>query len=1143
MATITGIKVGNSNISAKYGALTSNSVTLTVNALNLATVGSISGLSNQIYTGSAIKLNPTVKVTATGVGTNVTLTKDTHYTVSWSSNTDSTSCIAVGRVTVTVTGKGNYTGTITATYDITGATITVKTSGQSSVIPQSYVYNGYDQGVGLTATTVNSQTATIKYGTTSGTYNLTSAPQIKNVSDSKTIYYQVTAPNHTTKTGSYTLSITKATPTMTLANTNANYHGTAKITATASVAGKVYWGTTNGTSGMTNTKDVTANAAAELTTRTAVGSTTVYAYFVPTDTGNYNSLGSSSDDHTSKTMTVSQASDASVSVTVASNAGTYGSAATLVTATNSSSHGTSAAYVGYKLGAATADSQITWVSVGTALSLTATASAGTYYIYKKWTADGNHSNSGTYTEVGTLSRSKATPTLTLSGSDTTYPTTAVIKATASVTGKVYWGTTSGTSGMSNELSVSAGTATNVTSRSTAGSTTVYAYFVPTDTTNYNSLGSASNDHASKTVTVGKATPTMSLTNTDSTYPTSGVIKATASVAGKVYSGTAASSMTIETSVSANTATTIYTRSTAGETTIYAYFVPTDTGNYNSLGQAGTAHTSKKVTVGKATPTFTLTGETKVYHNTAYIKATASVAGTVYWGTTSSSMSNTKAVTANTATDVTSRGDSDGVGTTTIYAYFVPTDTTNYKSVGSSSSYSQSAAAKTTQATDNDITITVSSTLYYTGGTQIIATKTGGHGYDHFTLGYSTTSGGTVTWGTQDATTISATNPGTYYIHYKLGPDANHSTTITDKQLDATVTISNGSLTISVTGYSGTYNGSAHNIVASGPTTKNQANASVTGVTYTYSTSENGTYGSMPTRTNATGTSSNENATVTYWVKAEKSGYNTAKKSFTVYIARANNPLTISPTTATIYNTSGYNTVQITPSNAQGAVSYASNATGKATVSSSGLVTYVAAGTATITATAAGNDNYKSGSKTCTVTTVVDTISSYGDISGSITITQKANFPAGGVSLTTSNIGTYFKYTSTAAQTITWASGNTTAGSITYAWGGTTVSIPSLGTTETSGVTSRTISFTVTATGEGSKTKSATVSAGNQEANTVTSIALTLYTPGDTSHTAKTQVAFGSTLNTRVMGTYKSGSTGEITPTSITSSDTTVATVS
>ena len=64
-------------------------------------------------------------------------------------------------------------------------------------------------GNAITVTTVNSQEATIKYSTSStGTFT-TTVPQITNVAESKTIYYQVTAPNHTDKSGSYELEITE----------------------------------------------------------------------------------------------------------------------------------------------------------------------------------------------------------------------------------------------------------------------------------------------------------------------------------------------------------------------------------------------------------------------------------------------------------------------------------------------------------------------------------------------------------------------------------------------------------------------------------------------------------------------------------------------------------------------------------------------------------------------------------------------------------------------------------------------------------------------------------------------------------------------------------------------------------------------
>ena len=94
---------------------------------------------------------------------------------------------------------------INGTLTVENATLTVTANNQT------YTYNSNAQGAAITATSVNNQPVTIKYGSTSGSYTSTSAPQITNVSESpKTVYYQVMAPNHATKTGSYTITMNKA---------------------------------------------------------------------------------------------------------------------------------------------------------------------------------------------------------------------------------------------------------------------------------------------------------------------------------------------------------------------------------------------------------------------------------------------------------------------------------------------------------------------------------------------------------------------------------------------------------------------------------------------------------------------------------------------------------------------------------------------------------------------------------------------------------------------------------------------------------------------------------------------------------------------------------------------------------------------
>ena len=163
---------------------------VTINSKNASTL-TIEDINNLTYTGSA--LTPSVVVKD---GTK-TLTENTDYTVSYSNNTNA------GTATVTITGKGNYTGTTTKNFTIDNASITV------SAPNQTYTYNGLSQGVGISATTVNSQQYTIYYGTSATTCSSTTVPTYKDAG-TYTVYYKVTAANHSDKTGSYTITINKA---------------------------------------------------------------------------------------------------------------------------------------------------------------------------------------------------------------------------------------------------------------------------------------------------------------------------------------------------------------------------------------------------------------------------------------------------------------------------------------------------------------------------------------------------------------------------------------------------------------------------------------------------------------------------------------------------------------------------------------------------------------------------------------------------------------------------------------------------------------------------------------------------------------------------------------------------------------------
>jgi hypothetical protein len=117
---VTILKAGKTTITVKAAAAdgykaASKTVSVTVNAKSV-TSATVSAIADKVYTGSAIKPAVTVKSGST------TLKSGTDYTVAYSNNK------AIGKATVKITGKGNYTGTVTKTFNIVPKTPTVYTS-------------------------------------------------------------------------------------------------------------------------------------------------------------------------------------------------------------------------------------------------------------------------------------------------------------------------------------------------------------------------------------------------------------------------------------------------------------------------------------------------------------------------------------------------------------------------------------------------------------------------------------------------------------------------------------------------------------------------------------------------------------------------------------------------------------------------------------------------------------------------------------------------------------------------------------------------------------------------------------------------------------------------------------------------------
>ena len=173
-----------------------------------------------------------------------------------------------------------------------------------------------------------------------------------------------------------------------------------------------------------------------------------------------------------------------------------------------------------------------------------------------------------------------------------------------------------------------------------------------------------------------------------------------------------------------------------------------------------------------------------------------------------------------------------------------------------------------------------------------------------------------------------------------------------KSATYTATVQNGTISLSATPYSGTYDGKAHNAL-----TKVSVNPSDAKIEYSIN---GGTYSTtMPTITNT--------SSFTVTVKASKAGYKTQTTTETVKVNKAAGTLTLSATSGTINYP---NSTTFTVSGNTGTLSVSSSNTSVATVSISGstvTIKSVGAGTATITVKSAASTNYNEKTATYTVT--------------------------------------------------------------------------------------------------------------------------------------------------------------------------------
>ena len=190
---VTAVAPGTATITATKGSATAT-CQVTVSPYNLA-AGTLK-LSNTSYTYTGAAFTPATTVTYNGK----TLVKDTDYTVTYKNNTNA------GTATVAVTGKGNYTGTLTSTFKINA--ISIK-SAKVTLKTTSYSYDGKAKKPAIKSVVLNGKTLS------SSNYTVT----YKNNKNAGTATVTITGKGNYTGSAKATFTI-KASLSSTFKNTS-----------------------------------------------------------------------------------------------------------------------------------------------------------------------------------------------------------------------------------------------------------------------------------------------------------------------------------------------------------------------------------------------------------------------------------------------------------------------------------------------------------------------------------------------------------------------------------------------------------------------------------------------------------------------------------------------------------------------------------------------------------------------------------------------------------------------------------------------------------------------------------------------------------------------------------------------------------
>ena len=1041
------------------GSTSAKNISWKINAKNLSGNVTISNIADQTYTGSAITPQPTVTDTAR----NKTLTYNSDYTLRFNDNT------TVGTATITITGKGNYTGTVEKTFKIVKAIVAVPTQNGT------LTYSGYEQSPKWNNYNTNLMTiGGTTTGIDAGSYNATFALKDKanyqwngGTTDDKTVEWKIVQRENTIAVTGKTLTYNgKDQELVTVANekgtvyysigtelTSNNYTtaGSTEIpkATNANTEGyKVYYyceGNINNKAksgsviskinkainpiGITN-KTVYAGSVTDLTTAVVGAQGNVTFEMVSSGTTTASTLSGSKLTAGTMSTTDDNAQTVVVKATAEGN-NNYNAGSKNITITVQK-YSVSLSWT------SSTPSNIIYGTTGRTATVTATVAGGTKgkITYTSGTTDVLEidANTGALTTkmVGSSEITASIARTSTVKPATTKKTITVVQNTNPIiaTGKtlIYNGKDQELITVSNaqgDVYYSVGTVLSNSNYQTAGSTTIptkkdanvngyVVYYYCVGNKNYSAkAGSVTTKINKANLTITAANKTMTYGGTVPTYTYTGtgfVNGETVSVLG----GTA--SYTVKNS--SGTAITISKTTNAGTYTITPSGLSSN--NYNITYKAGT------LTIGQETNPITVTNKTVYTGSTTDLSTLVSNAqGTITYKvktngtTTASTLSGSKL----TAGAMSAENDNNQTVVVTVTA-------------GGNTNYASGS---------KDLTITVQKytpTLAWTSTTpsSIVYGTTGRTATVTATVAGGTKGKITYTSGTTDVLEIDA-NTGALTTKMvgssEITASIARTSTVKPATTKKTITVVQNTNPITVTNKT-VYTGSTTDL----STLVSNAQGTITYKVKTNGTTTASTLSGSKLTAGAMSAENDNNQTVVVTVTAGgNTNYASGSKDLTITVQKYTPTLAWTSTTPSsiVYGTTGKTaTVTATVSGGtKGAVTYTSGTTGVLTINSStGALTTAGVGSSTITASIARTTTVKAGSiaRTISVTkatnpiTVTGNTLTYNGKAQNLVTTAKAQgavYYSVGTSLTSSN------YTTAGSTTIPTQTSANTSGYVVY----------------------------------------------------------------------------------------------------------------